>query len=247
MGPGAVGREIGAEVPFPFSPSSVLSPRVTPPILPMNPPSTHLITSQSIMSTSSIALLVLGFTSLPRLAENWSVVKFIWRDSSYGSNSMFQSKTHNRPNRGRPGVAKMGRLYSLSESVCSLTTASKLWLIKDNNRRISHRALNRTCQQTSNFEVPPQMDRKPPWWAQEQHNLSHRKPQELLFEQPPKKVLIEGGPIEVPKEGPHRERPRGSLCDLSRCHHRWTPLQHLLPRNPPPLRTRPETEKTLKT
>ena len=45
--------------------------------------------------------LVLGFTSFPRLAENWSVVKFIWRDSSYGSNSMFQSKTHNRPKQGQ--------------------------------------------------------------------------------------------------------------------------------------------------
>ena len=160
MGPGAVGREIGAEVPFPFSPSSVLSPRVTPPILPMNPP---LHPSDNFPIDHAYFLycpLVLGFTSFPRLAENWSVVNFIWRDSSYGSNSMFQSKTHNRPNRGRPGVAKMGRLYSLSESVCSLTTASKRWLMKDNNGRISHRALNGGLSANPQLWAPS-IDRKP--------------------------------------------------------------------------------------
>ena len=52
--------------------------------------------------------LVLGFTSFPRLAENWSVVNFIWWDSSYGSNSMFQSKTHNWPKQGQTRSGENG-------------------------------------------------------------------------------------------------------------------------------------------
>ena len=158
MGPGAVGREIGAEVPFPFSPSSVLSPRVTPPILPMNPP---LHPSDNFPIDHAYFLycpLVLGFTSFPRLAENWSVVNFIWWDSSYGSNSMFQSKTHNWLKQEQTRSDENGEALSLSESVCSLTAASKLWLIKDNNGRISHRGLNRDL--SANLQLwAPSIDR----------------------------------------------------------------------------------------